>query len=85
MKKYYFTYGFEDHPFVGGWTVVEAENYDQAVELFCMIHPRKSEHDCVNCAGIYDEEHFKKTTMYNNGNLGVYAHERIYIRRELKI
>lgn len=83
--KFYFTYGFEGHPFVGGWTEVEAKDYDQAVDLFCMVHPRKSENDCVNCAGIYDEERFKKTTMYTNGNLGAFMHERIYMRHELTI
>ncbi len=75
-KNFYFTYGCEGHPFIGGWTQVVADNRDNAVALFNMVHPQKS--GFVDCAGIYTEEQFFQTKMYKQGsNLGYGVHEVI--------
>lgn len=78
MAKFYFTYGSDGHDYVGGWTEVEAEDYAQACDLFCLIHHR-SKDGFINCAGIYNEEDFQNTTMYENGNFGKFLHERIHL------
>lgn len=77
MAKFYFTYGSDGHDYVGGWTEVEAEDYDKAIKIFCAVHPKRD--GCVACAGIYDEETFQNTTMYENGNFGKFLHERIQL------
>lgn len=73
MKKYpyYFTYGTDDQfPFKGGWTKVFGENIEQAIDIFNFVHPNQSG-SYVNSAGIYTEEQFMKTSMYEkNDNLG---------------
>lgn len=76
-NKYYFTYGTsESFPYQNGWTLVLANNIREAVTLFDLVHPRKS--DFVNCAGIYDETLFANTTIFKNGdNLGAGCHEVI--------
>lgn len=62
--KYYFTYGSDDRfPFQSGWTEVEAESYDQAVEGFQAFHPNRPGSDFINCAGIYGEESFSRKRM----------------------
>lgn len=82
MEKFYFTYGFEGHPFCGGWTEVEAPSQAAACELFRLFHPNKS--PCgLNCAFVYPAESFEMTTMFREGNLGKYCHERISIQREI--
>ena len=61
---YYFTYGSDDRfPFQSGWTEVEAESYDQAVEAFQAFHPNRPGSDFINCAGIYGEEIFSRKRM----------------------
>lgn len=80
MAKFYFTYGSEGYDYVGGWTevIVDApDNYDIAVEVFNVMHPTSKDRPFVRCAGIYTEEEFKKTSMYENGNLGYRCHEQI--------
>ena len=34
MAKYIFTYGTEGHPFFGGWTEVEAQDWQAAYAAF---------------------------------------------------
>ncbi len=77
MKKYYFTYGTsEDFPYKGGWTVVIAESMKDAIALFDLVHPRRS--DFVNCSSMYNEAQFSKTEMCkNNDNFGAGCHEVI--------
>ena len=75
MSKFYFTYGSEGHDFYGGWTEVMATDIDEAIRLFDIVHPRKT--GSVACAGIYNEEDFKSTRMYENGNFGYYCLEKI--------
>lgn len=72
MKDFYFTYGSsESMPYKGGWSIVKANDRDQAIEIFRAVHPNAPNSVCVNCAGIYTEEHFKETSMYKkDDNLG---------------
>ena len=42
MSKFYFTYGSEGHPFVGGWTEVEAPDLGTACATFRAFHPDKT-------------------------------------------
>ena len=84
MQKFYFTYGTDcDHPFKGGWTEVEAEDLTQAIRLFQVVH-QDTPHKCLNCAFVYDEESFKKTSMYTRGNFGAFCHESIVLSRDDK-
>lgn len=75
--KYYFTYGSnETQPFIGGWTVVNASNYNEAIEKFILVHPLTKD-GFINCAFVYTEEKFVKTRMYNVGNFGRFEQEVI--------
>jgi hypothetical protein len=78
MKKYYFTYGLEDHPFKGGWTIVRADSRETAVKAFEIFHPAKTS-QLLNCAAVYSEEAFRGTLMYRKGNFGAYTQEFIDI------
>lgn len=80
--KFYFTYGTDGQPFVGGWTEVEAPDHRAACAAFRAYHPDKIP-NCLNCSSIYTEEQFKKTGMAGpDGNFGRFCHERITLRRE---
>lgn len=82
MPKFYFTYGSEGHPFVGGWTEVEAPDEDMACTIFQMVHPNK-EDGFLNCCSVYEEEQFKRTSMYGpKGNFGRRCMETITLRHE---
>lgn len=78
--KFYFTYGTDGQPFVGGWTEVEAPNGHAACAAFRAYHPDQIE-GLLNCCAMYDEEHFKRTEMYRRGNFGLRCHEVITIQR----
>lgn len=84
MAEYYFCYGSEGQDYSGGWTVVEAEDLETAVSIFCIFHPRKTENGCIPCGGIYDEETMKNTSMWQKGNFGKREVERITVKREVK-
>ena len=84
MNNYYFTYGSEGQPFVGGWTRVIACNIHDAVDLFRKVHPDKTE-GILNCAAYYTEDRFYKTGMQVSGNFGSYEQEVIVRRKELSI
>ena len=77
---FYFTYGTEGQPFVGGWTEIEAPNAHIACELFRAYHPDKTE-GLLNCSSIYSENAFFKTDMPKEGNFGARCHERITVTR----
>lgn len=81
MARYFFTYGTDGQPFVGGWTEVDAPDGHAACAAFRAYYPDKTE-GLVNCSSIYDEEHFKLTEMYRKGNFGFRCHEIITLRRE---
>lgn len=80
MAKYYFTYGSEGHPFVGGWTEVEALDANTATAAFRVFHPDKIP-GLLNCCYMYDEELFKRTTMFSDGNFGHRCRELIQLTR----
>ena len=84
MNNYYFTYGSEGQPFVGGWTRVIACNIHDAVDLFRKVHPDKTE-GLLNCADYYTENQFYKTEMHLSGNLGSYEREVIVKFKELSV
>ncbi len=82
MAKFFFTYSTDGQPFVGGWTEVEAPNGPAAFAAFRACHPDKTE-GLLNCAAVYEEEHFKLTRMFSEGNFDARCHEIITLRREL--
>lgn len=83
MAKFYFTYGSEGQPFVGGWTEVEAPDLDAACAAFRIYHPDKTE-GLLNCCSAYDEDRFKQTSMYGpKGNFGRRCLETIILQHEL--
>lgn len=83
MEKFYFTYGMEGYPFYGGWTEIEAEDYNTACNIFRAIHPDKID-GLLNCCSVYSEESFKKTVMGIKGsNLGYSCHEKITVSHTL--
>lgn len=81
MPRFYFTYGTEGQPFVGGWTVVNARTIGTACAAFRVYHPDKTE-GTLNCSSIYTEKEFKNTSMAGpKGNFGAFCHEVITISR----
>lgn len=74
MGKYYFTYGSEGHPYVGGWTEITAPTMSKAIELFHALHPAEGG---LPCAFIYPEEDFLRSRMSERGNFGHSCHERL--------
>lgn len=67
MNKYYFTYGTAEYfPFQGGWTIVLAENRQQACDIFRIAHPDRIT-GRLNCANYYSADYFEKTGMLEGG------------------
>lgn len=82
MARFYFTYGTDGQPYVGGWTEVEAPDIHAACSAFRAYHPDKDE-GLLNCSSVYTEERFKRTEMAGpNGNFRRFCHEVITLRRE---
>lgn len=81
-NRYYFTYGTDGQPFVGGWTEVEAPDTRTACALFRVYHPNKTD-GLLNCASFYSEDAFFRTDMPELGNLGARCHERITLTRKI--
>ena len=82
MQNFYFTYGSEGYPYKGGWTKIRCESLKIAIKVFQIYHPDK-EVGLLNCADYYPEEWFRKTKMFENGNLGEYCHEFIDLYRSV--
>lgn len=74
--KYYFTYGTHGQPFSGGWTVVRAQNYEEAIDKFSQVHPLTND-GFIDCAFVYDEEAFNETQMPKKGNFGKFQQEEL--------
>lgn len=81
MSKFYFTYGTDGQPFVGGWTEVEAPTARAAAFAFRLFHPDKTE-GLLNCSDMYHRDAFERTEMFREGNFGHRCHEIITLRRE---
>lgn len=81
MPKFYFTYGTDGQPFVGGWTEVEAPTVKAAVIAFRALHPDKTP-GLLNCSDVYPQEQFERSEMFREGNFGFRRHEVITMRRE---
>ena len=80
LSNFYFTYGTDEYyPFYGGWTKIAAPSKNIALDYFVAIHPNNG--NCLNCACYYTEDEFKRTSMYENGNLGAREHEYIIIAK----
>lgn len=62
MGKFYFTFGSSGQAFAGGWVEVVAADREAAVELFRALY-QGEDTGFVNCAGIYSEEEFMRTSM----------------------
>ena len=72
--KYYFTYGTDGQPFVGGWTEVEAPTVNLACAAFRAVHPDK-EPGILNCSSAYTEESFLGSCMAGpDGNFRKFCH-----------
>lgn len=83
METFYFTYGTDGQPFVGGWTEIEAPTMEVACALFRAYHPDK-EKGLLNCSSVYTTAWFEKTRMNGpDGNFGRRCHERITVTRVL--
>lgn len=79
LRNYYFTYGTDyNYPYQSGWTRILAPTRPCAIALFRAYHPDIFL-DTINCAGIYDEEEFKDTSMYKHGNFGAKENEAIVV------
>lgn len=82
MARFYFTYGSEGQPFVGGWTEVEAEDRRKACAAFRAYHPDKTE-GLLNCSDVYTQEEFMQSGMVKD-NLGACCHEYISLKQTEK-
>ena len=82
MARFYFTYGSEGYPFVGGWTEVEAEDRHKACAAFRTYHPDKTE-GLLNCSDVYTQEEFMQSGMAED-NLGARCHEYISLKQTEK-
>lgn len=83
MDTFYFTYGLEGQPFIGGWTEIDAPDMETAVKAFRVFHPDKIE-GILNCSSVYTKEQFNGTIMSGErGNFGRRCVEKIKIERTL--
>ena len=67
MPKFYFTYGTDGQPFVGGWTEVEAPTVKAVVIACRAFHPDKTP-GLLNCSDVYPQEQFERSEMFREGN-----------------
>lgn len=72
MSKFIFTFGYDDG---GGWAEIEAQDFNEAIELFNARHPKRN--GFVACSTMYTEKSFNNTEMPKKGNFGRYCVEHI--------
>ena len=66
--RFFFTFGTsDDYPFYGGWVEVFADTRETAIEKFRTKYPDLHE-NTVNCAFIYSEAEWNKTSMAKYGS-----------------
>lgn len=84
MAKFYFTYGTDGQPFVGGWTEVEAPDARTACAAFRAFHPDQTE-GLLNCSSVYTAEQFEASCMAGpDGNFHRFCHETITLQQTIK-
>lgn len=76
MNTYYFTFGSDGHPYVGGWVEIIAEDIDQAQEAFATRYGYNRQGFLRYCS-CYTADRFMQTSMCKNGNIGAFCHEHI--------
>lgn len=56
-RKVYFTFEYDDpySGYDGGFAVVEADGYHEAVHAFEIFHPKRDGSSAVNCKQIYTD------------------------------
>ena len=72
--KYYFTYGTDGQPFVGGWTEVEAPNVNLACAVFRAVHPDKEPGDVYKRQDPYCGALDLNGSNFNNLNIFARCH-----------
>jgi hypothetical protein len=60
IKNYYFTFGTDEQfPYPSRYMVVQAENHNQAIQLFRVRHPDRPGHEGIyNASDSYDETYW---------------------------
>lgn len=74
MPKFYFTYSSVGHPYIGGWTEIEAPNKMCAATIHGKLH------GFDNYEALYEERFFKKFLVVGK-RLGYGCHEKIAYQR----
>ena len=75
--KFYYTFGTDEQfPYERGWVEVVADNQEEADAKFRNRFPDVNK-GILNCAFVYTEENFSKTSMASVGNCGEFCHEVI--------
>ena len=90
MATFYFTYGMDSdkQAYKKGWTEVEADTRQEAIAGYLAYHPAAD--GLLPCCGVaYTREQMAKPykygsggSMLEDGNGGVFCHDRITIKRE---
>lgn len=76
LHDFYFTYSLEGQPFKGGWSKVMAPDRRFAEMLFRYVHPDIFD-GILNCAAVYNHDHFYNTKMPRVGNFKAFQQEFI--------
>ena len=85
MATFYFTYGMnsEKQAYKKGWTEVEADSRAEAVSAYLIYHPKVNGLlPCCSVALTRDEMK-EGCNMLEEGNGGVFCHDRITLQREV--
>ncbi len=93
MATYYFTYGIGQDTNQayqgGGWTEVEAESAEQAVEIYRVFHPLTKDGLLPCCGVALSKDEMAKdymgqgSNMLAEGNGGKFCRDRIVVIREV--
>lgn len=78
MNNYYYTFGAnEQFPYQNGWIVIQADTRNTADTIFTHFYPNRNPNNpLLNCSFVYEENDFKRTSMYkNNSNMGFGCHK----------
>lgn len=80
LPKFYFTFGTDRlFPYQKGWVEVQAGNGDEALAIFnSHFPPRRPGSNTANCAFIYSQEQFERTSMFLEPGSWGGCHEVLY-------